>query len=103
MRNALGILLFSVLILAGTSLPAAGYNDHRGHNLDSLERVVARWTPDMIDRASTEELIVLNRAYRDLMLGYSAINGEKCMFYARKALSVSHPRGWNAADQDALR
>ena len=103
MRKALGILLFSVLILAGASLPAAGYNDHRGHNLDSLERVVARWTPDMIDRASTEELIKLNRAYRDLMLGYHVMNGDKCVFYARRALSISHPRGWYAADSDAYR
>ena len=68
------------------------YNDHRGHNLDSLERAVARWVPDAIDLASTEELVNLNRAFRDLMLGYSALNSEKCVFYARKALSISEPR-----------
>lgn len=84
-------------------LPAAGYNDHRGHNLDSLERVVARWTPDAVDRASMEELIELNHAYRDLMLGYNVLNGEKSRFYARKALAISRAQGWAAADADAYR
>lgn len=84
-------------------LPAAGYVDHRGHNLDSLERAVARWTPDAVDRASEEELIELNRAYRDLMLGYNVLNGEKSSFYARKALAISRAQGWAAADADANR
>lgn len=94
------------IILLLTVLPCVqvlAYNDHRGHNLDSLERAVARWTPDAIDRASTRELVDLNRAFRDLMLGYSALNGEKCMFYARKALSISEPRGWEEANADACR
>lgn len=94
------------LILLLTVLPGMrvfAYNDHRGHNLDSLERAVARWTPDAIDNASDTDLVTLNRAYRDLMLGYSALNGEKCVFYARKALSISEPRGWEEANADACR
>ncbi len=99
MRRLVTTLLLCVL--ATTS--AVCYNDHRGHNLDSLERVVARWTPDAVDRASDDQLVRLNRAYRDLMLGYSVINGDKCVFYARKALSISQPRGWMAASSDAYR
>ena len=98
--------LFAILCTAallGAALPAAAYNDYRGHNLDSLERAVARWTPDAVDRASEQELLELNRAYRDLMLGYSTINGPKCEFYARKALTISQPRGWEEANADALR
>lgn len=99
MKRSLLLLLFAALFL-----PRAGaYNDHRGHNLDSLERAVARWTPDAIDKASEQELIDLNRAYRDLMVGYHVMNGDKCVFYARRALSISHPRGWHAADADAYR
>ena len=99
MKRSLLILLLAVL-----AMPRAGaYNDHRGHNLDSLERVVARWTPDAIDKASLEELLDLNRAYRNLMLGYHVMNGDKCIFYARRALSISHPRKWYAADADAYR
>ena len=99
MRRIGIILLLTVL----SSVKVLAYNDHRGHNLDSLERVVARWTPDAIDRASTRELVDLNRAFRNLMLGYSALNGEKCAFYARQALSVSEPRGWEEANADAFR
>ena len=72
-----------VILFLSSTLVAGAYNDHRGHNLDSLERVVAAWTPDAVDRATTEALVDLNRACRDLMLGYAVINGEKCMFYAR--------------------
>ncbi|MBR5403951.1 MAG: helix-turn-helix transcriptional regulator [Bacteroidales bacterium] len=94
----------SLLLLAGIIMPsAAAYNDHRGHNLDSLERVVARWTPDALDKASDQELVQYNRACRDLMLGYNVLNGDKSFFYARKALSISRPRGWYAADSDAYR
>ena len=96
-RTVLNFLLFLAF------LPLEAYNDHRGHNLDSLERVVARWTPDDLDRASEQELLELNRAYRDLMLGYAVINGEKCIFYGRKALSISRPRGWEEANADAYR
>ena len=96
----IGIILL-LTVLSGWQVFA--YNDHRGHNLDSLERAVARWIPDAIDLASTEELVNLNRAFRDLMLGYSALNSEKCVFYARKALSISEPRGWEEANADAYR
>ena len=84
-------------------ISAQAYNDHRGHNLDSLEREVAKWTPDAIDRASTEELKKLNAAYRELMLGYSTTISPKCEFYARKALSISEPRGWDYESLDAWR
>ena len=96
----IGIILL-LTVLSGMQIYA--YNDHRGHNLDSLERAVARWTPDAVDKAADEELVKLNRAYRDLMLGYNVLNGEKSLFYARKALSISQPRGWYAADSDAYR
>ena len=99
MKRSLLILLIAVLSMPRTS----AYNDHRGHNLDSLERAVAQWTPDAIDKASLEDLLNLNRAYRNLMLGYNVMNGDKCIFYARKALSISHPRKWYAADADAYR
>ena len=95
------VLTYLLAIL--TFVQAFAYNDHRGHNLDSLEREVGRWTPTAIDQASEDELVTLNRAYRDLMLGYSALNGEKCVFYAYKALSISQPRGWEEANADACR
>ena len=95
--------VFIVLMTVWSCVQVFAYNDHRGHNLDSLERVVARWTPDAIDKAGDEEMIPLNNAYRNLMLGYQRLNQEKFLFYARKALSVSRPRGWRYADADAFR
>ncbi|MBQ9661108.1 MAG: tetratricopeptide repeat protein [Bacteroidales bacterium] len=99
MRKSVILLLLSLLACA----QVFAYNDHRGHKLDSLERAVARWTPDAVDRATDQELVELNRAYRDLMLGYSALNGEKCLFYAHRALSISESRGWEEANADACR
>ena len=96
-------LILPLVLLALTAFPAGAYIDHRGHNLDSLERVVAPWTPDAIDTASPDELAALNRAYRDLMLGYEPINGEKSMFYARKAIAISRKHGWINATGDAAR
>ena len=96
-------LTHSLLLWALAAFCASAYTDHRGHNVDSLERVVARWTPDAIDKATEEELIALNRDYRDLMLGYEVINGEKAVFYARKAIAISRRKGWTEATGDAAR
>lgn len=99
MKRILLVLLSAALGI----LSAGAYTDERGHNLDSLERAVAPWTPDAIDKASEQELQVLNRAYRDLMLGYNILNGEKSDYYARKALSISRRKGWAEASLDACR
>lgn len=96
-------LFLIAVILLMTGFCAASYNDHRGHNLDSLERAVAVWTPDKQANATTQELIDLNRAYRNLMLGYKPINSAKSIFYARKALEISEARHWEMANQDAYR
>lgn len=95
------ILALTVILLF--ALRASAYNDHRGINLDSLERAVARWTPEAVDNATEPEILSLNRAYRDLMLGWQNLNMEKCRFYACKALSISAPRGWMDANFDAYR
>ena len=95
-------VISAALLLA--VLPASGkYNDYRGHNVDSLERVVAKWTPEKVARASQAELVELNNNYRNLMLGYSQINRVKSDFYARKALEISSSQGWQYASQDAYR
>ena len=81
-------VISAALLLA--ILPASGkYNDYRGHNVDSLERVVAKWTPEKVARASQAELVELNNNYRNLMLGYSQINRVKSDYYAHKALEIS--------------
>ena len=44
-------LAVTLALLAWALLPAGAYVDHRGHNVDSLERVVAPWTPEAIANA----------------------------------------------------
>lgn len=96
------LVISTALLLA--ILPASGkYNDYRGHNVDSLERVVAKWTPERVARASQAELVELNNNYRNLMLGYNQLNGVKSDYYARKALEISTSQGWHYASQDAYR
>jgi DNA-binding CsgD family transcriptional regulator len=56
-----------------------------------------------VDAASQEELAQLNRDYRELMVGYEPINGEKSVFYARKAIEISRRQGWTDATGDAAR
>jgi len=102
-KNKVVKYFISVTLAFLLQFVAGAYNDHRGHDLDSLERAVARWTPDKIDNASEQDLVELNRAYRDLMLGYVELNGEKSMFYARKALAISKSRAWEEANSDACR
>ena len=96
-------LVITLALLAGALLSVGAYTDHRGHNVDSLERVVAPWTPDAIDKATDEQLAGLTRAYSDLMLGYEVINGEKSVFYARKALAISRRKGWVNTTGDCAR
>lgn len=96
------LVISTALLLA--ILPASGkYNDYRGHNVDSLERVVAKWTPERVARASQAELVELNNNYRNLMLGYNQLNRVKSDYYARKALEISDSQGWYYASQDAYR
>lgn len=96
--------ILSILASLAVCLTAnAKYFDHRGQNLDSLERAVAKWTPDAIDNASIQELVDLNNAYRDLMRGYSQLNQEKSVFYARRAVEISTRENWPFSNADALR
>ena len=95
-----------VLVLAALVLPLpsmASYNDHRNHNLDSLERAVAPWTPEAMDKASEEELFLLNNSYRELMLGYRNFNWDKSLYYSRRALIISGKKNWTYANFDAWR
>lgn len=67
----------------------AGYSDHRGHNLDSLERVVSSWTIDREDAASEGEISDLAACYDKLMNGYKQINGPRSIYYARRLLRIA--------------
>lgn len=92
-----------VLVLFCCSFALAQYSDHRGHNTDSLERVVSGWTPEKIALASDEEVEGLLTAYKDLMWGYLQINRERSMMFARKTLALSQEKGYWFAYFDAAK
>ena len=96
-------LLISILLSVVLSPAVAGaeYSDHRGKNLDSLENVVVRYTPERIENAAPEELASLINAYDDLMNGYLQINRERSLHFARKQIALASRMGWLVKKSDA--
>ena len=88
-----------LLILAAmVPLVAFGYEDHRGRNLDSLERVLARYTPDRLAVATAEEKADYVRTCRQMAWGYLQLDGPKSVYYARQAIGF----GRELDNQDAI-
>ena len=86
MRNFAWILLLLPVV-------CHAYGDHRGRNLDSLERVTARYTPDRLLKASDEEKMEYAQTCRDLAWGYLQLDGAKSVYYARQAMAVGQELG----------
>ena len=75
-----------LILIAMAPMVAYGYGDHRGRNLDSLERVLARYTPDRLAVATAEEKADYVRTCREMAWGYLQLDGPKSMYYARQAI-----------------
>lgn len=86
------LLICLILFLPG--IARAQYSDHRGHQLDSLEQFVMGWTPERIAAADDGQCTTLIQAYGNLMYGYSQINPDRGMYYARKALELGTRKDW---------
>ena len=99
MKNTAAILPILLLF----AIPAMGqYTDHRDHQLDSLESVVAPWTQERIAAASYEEKDMLSDAFGELMWGYSQINPSHSLYFARKTYTLCLQELWlNQAFQAA--
>ena len=67
----------------------ASYTDHRGHNLDSLETVMAGWNAARLAEAFEPELNEVAIALEGLMWGYNQINSVKSEYYARMLLHMA--------------
>lgn len=95
MRNKLfTIAVFVLPVVSPLLAGAAGYVDHRGHNVDSLEIAIAGWSADKIAQAGDEELLHLVYDWHDLMMGYLNINGERSLYYSKKVFNTSVRKGW---------
>jgi len=85
------ILALLALLL---SLKASAFDDHRGHNLDSLEQVISsRFTPGHLAGASKTELTDYSQTCRELAWGYLQLDGAKCVYYARAASAFAERLG----------
>ncbi len=84
-----------ILLILAVLAPLAtyGYGDHRGRNLDSLEQVTSRYTPDRLREATVEEKTEYAQACRNLAWGYLQLDGAKCVYYARQAMALAEELG----------
>lgn len=97
MRKLLLFLLASVCI----SVRTYAYSDHRFHNVDSLETVMAGWTAADIAAAGETELKSVANDLDDLMYGFVNTNSVKCEYYARMLLGISQRMDWYESVQSA--
>lgn len=97
--------LFTCLAVCflGVPLSRAQYTDHRGHDLDSLERAVVGWTPERIAVSGDEDCTALAEAYTGLMWGYMSFNPDRGMLFARKLLELGTAKDWLWRQFDANR
>ena len=87
---------YQTLLLLLLPMVCHAYEDHRGRNLDSLEHSIANWTAPMLAKASREEKIAYCMTCRELMWGYLQLDGNRCIYYAKQALSIGEEfQGYN--------
>lgn len=103
MKRFTSVLLTVLFWTLCCPLARSDYNDHRGRNVDSLETVVARWSPADLQTALDSELGDLANAYDGLMQGYLQVNGVKSEYYARKLLDLAGSKGWQSSIKDAAK
>ena len=95
-------LLILLAVIGLSAVKANAYFDHRGHNVDSLERVVAPWTEDRWADATEKQSEEIIYAYWSLMLGYRKINAERSMYFARKCYKFATRWNWLVKMADGL-
>lgn len=80
-------LLLCLLLLIPSTLCLA-YRDHRGHDLDSLERTIAHWTTETLHQAGEEAQAAYCKTCRELAWGYLQLDGPRSMYYAKRAIEI---------------
>ncbi len=99
--NIRPVLTIAIFLSITSANLRAEYTDHRRKNLDSLENIVVKYTPDKIENATEEELEGLINAYDNLMNGYLQINRERSILFARKQIALASRKGWYVKKSDA--
>lgn len=92
-----------LFLSACACIQAAAYTDHRGHNVDSLETVMAKWTAGDIADTGESELTDVAENLEGLMYGFNQTNRVKSEYYARMLLNISERFGWHHYEQLAAK
>ncbi|MBP5506197.1 MAG: tetratricopeptide repeat protein [Bacteroidales bacterium] len=84
------LLSLPILLMICATAAHAQYNDHRDRKLDSLENVVAGWTPERLATAPYETKADVCLAFSNLMYGYERINPDRAMYAARRTYNLGN-------------
>ena len=87
------LLSTSLILVFCTASAYAQYNDYRDRKLDSLENVVAGWTPERLATAPYDTQADVCLAFSELMYGYERINPDRAMYSARRVYDLGNGLG----------
>ena len=97
-------LILLMLPIVFCSIQAkADYIDHRGHNVDSLETVMAGWTSRELTDASISELENVAENLEELMHGFNQTNTVKSEYYARMLLGIAKRMNWHYYEEKSAK
>jgi len=80
------ILLLALML---TPVAAWGYRDHRGRDLDSLERSISHWTPEALKAAPSEQQDDYCQTCYDIAYSYLQVDSPRTIYYAQRAIQTA--------------
>jgi len=94
---------FQTLLLLLLPMVCHAYEDHRGWNLDSLEREAAKWSWSRVEKAGREEVNEYVILVSQLSTAYSNLDPERSRYYALLQMRLGERfGGGNAVYRGAL-
>lgn len=78
---------FTLLLLL-LPMVCHAYRDHRGRDLDSLERTISHWTVESLAKAGEQDRAAYCSTCRQLAWGYLQVDGPRSVYYAKRAIEV---------------
>ncbi len=76
------------LLLLLLPMVCHAYRDHRGRDLDSLERTISHWTAESLSKADEQARTAYCSTCRQLAWGYLQVDGPRSVYYAKRAIEA---------------
>ena len=76
------------LLLLLLPMVCHAYRDHRGRDLDSLERTISHWTVETLAGAGEQDRTEYCKTCRQLAWGYLQVDSPRSVYYAKRAIEV---------------